>query len=134
MFIWKRATSLAAGPFCSSYRDQSLHYHYPVLDTCISFSNQTHISFLLFQSIFQNNEITELELQLYICHFDLKENFPPPPTLCPLSQCPLTQGFAPILPLQVYARLGASSPTEARQSNLARRTYHNYRQQLLGPT
>ena len=42
-----------------------------------------------------------------------------------------TLGIPPTLALQVCARIGTSSMTEARQGSPASRTYPKYRQQLL---
>lgn len=56
---------------------------------------------------------------------------------CNPSPLFLKAGEAPAVPLlilalQISGRLGASSPTEVRQGNSARRPYLTYRQQLFG--
>ena len=56
---------------------------------------------------------------------------PPPLSTAPLGSWSPSLGIPPKLALQVSARAGASTPTEARQGSPAR-TYSTYRQQLLG--
>jgi hypothetical protein len=62
-----------------------------------------------------------------------------PPSILPSIPLPFfskeVETPPPVSPFpahQVSVRLGASSPTEAKQSSPARRTYSTYRQQLLG--
>lgn len=60
----------------------------------------------------------------------------PPTTILPPFPSLLSMwapcGYPDTLVLQVSARLGTSSPIEARQISLAKRTYATYKQQLLG--
>ena len=66
----------------------------------------------------------------------ISQSPPPPhnPSPIPTSHSPMSCWVSPGYPhtpaFQVSVRLGASSPTEARQGSPPRRTYPTYRQQL----
>jgi hypothetical protein len=58
----------------------------------------------------------------------------PTPTILSPSAFPFSSEWVPPtpgIPLQVFARLAASSPTEARQGSPTNRTHPTYRQQLF---